>query len=262
MLMEVKNQISVCLLSIKYALEREMLNKVSFLSNVFFMILNNASFLVQWVVLLSIKGSIGSFTMKEIFLLWGIASGTYGVSHFFFEKAYSLSETITEGSLDTFLVQPKNVLLSVITSDIKTSAIGDLIFALVMVILYDVRVLPLYTLFCITGGLILTSIAIIFSSLSFWIVRSDMIADNMNSSMIMFSTYPGDIFKGGINIILYSILPVGIVNYLPVSVLREFNLMYFIILVVVCILFISSSYIIFNRGLRRYSSSNLMNARI
>ena len=200
--------------------------------------------------------------MKEIFLLWGIASGTYGVSHFFFEKAYSLSETITEGSLDTFLVQPKNVLLSVITSDIKTSAIGDLIFALVMVILYDIRVLPLYTLFCITGGLILTSIAVIFSSLSFWIVRADMIADNMNSSMLMFSTYPGDIFKGGINIILYSILPVGIVNYLPVSVLREFNLMYFIILVVVCILFISSSYIIFNRGLRRYSSSNFMNARI
>ena len=154
MLMEVKNQIRVCLLSIKYALEREMLNKVSFLSNVFFMILNNASFLLQWVVLLSIKGSIGSFTMKEIFLLWGIASGTYGVSHFFFEKAYSLSETITERSLDTFLVQPKNVLLSVITSDIKTSAIGDLIFALVMVILYDIRVLPLYTLFCITGGLI------------------------------------------------------------------------------------------------------------
>ena len=104
MLMEVKNQIRVCLLSIKYALEREMLNKVSFLSNVFFMILNNASFLLQWVVLLSIKGSIGSFTMKEIFLLWGIASGTYGLSHFFFEKAYSLSETITEGSLDTFLV--------------------------------------------------------------------------------------------------------------------------------------------------------------
>lgn len=262
MLTEVRNQIRVCLLSIKYALEREMLNKVSFLSNVIFMIFNNASFLLQWVVLISIKGSIGSFDMNDIFLLWAIASGTYGVSHLFFETAYRLSEIITNGSLDAFLVQPKNVLLSVITSDIKTSALGDLIFAFIMAILYDVRVLPLFILFCITGGLILTSVSVIFSSLSFWIVRADMIVDNVNSSMLMFSSYPDDIFKGFINVIFYSVLPIGIVNYLPLHILREFNLLYFIVLLVVCILFVSFAYIIFYSGLKRYSSSSLMNARI
>lgn len=239
-----------------------MLNKVSFLSNIIFMIFNNASFLLQWVVLISIKGSIGSFDMNDIFLLWAIASGTYGVSHLFFENAYHLSEIITNGSLDAFLVQPKNVLLSVITSDIKTSALGDLIFAFIMAILYDVRVLPLFILFCITGGFILTSVSVIFSSLSFWIVRADMIVDNVNSSMLMFSSYPDDIFKGFINVIFYSVLPIGIVNYLPLHILREFNLLYFIVLLVVCILFVSFAYIIFYSGLKRYSSSSLMNARI
>ena len=46
MLMEAKNQIKVTLLSLKYALQREMLNKITFISNIFLMILNNASFIV------------------------------------------------------------------------------------------------------------------------------------------------------------------------------------------------------------------------
>ncbi len=47
MLMAVKNQIKVTLLTIKYAIMREMLNKFTFFSNIIFMMLNNASMIVQ-----------------------------------------------------------------------------------------------------------------------------------------------------------------------------------------------------------------------
>jgi len=55
MLTEVNNQIKVASTSIKYALQREMLNKVTFVTNVLFMILNNACFIVQWIILYSLK---------------------------------------------------------------------------------------------------------------------------------------------------------------------------------------------------------------
>ena len=55
MLTEAKNQIRVMALSIKYSLMREMLNKVTFVSNIVFMILNNASFIIQWLVLFTLK---------------------------------------------------------------------------------------------------------------------------------------------------------------------------------------------------------------
>ena len=45
--MVVKNQIKVSFLSIKYALLREMLNKTTFITNILFMILNNASFYIH-----------------------------------------------------------------------------------------------------------------------------------------------------------------------------------------------------------------------
>ena len=77
MLMEVKNQFRVTALSIKYALEREMLNKVTFITNIIFMILNNASFIIQWIIIYSIKDNVGGYTFKQVLLLWGMAALTY-----------------------------------------------------------------------------------------------------------------------------------------------------------------------------------------
>ena len=62
MLTEVKNQWKVTRLSIKYALVRELLNKATFLSNIFFMILNNSCMIVQWIVLFAIKDNMGGYT--------------------------------------------------------------------------------------------------------------------------------------------------------------------------------------------------------
>ena len=64
MLMAAKNQIRVNLLSIKYSLMREMLNKTTFLMNIIFMIFNNASFIIQWIILFSLKDNIGGYHLK------------------------------------------------------------------------------------------------------------------------------------------------------------------------------------------------------
>ena len=97
MLTAVKNQVKISFLSVKYALMREMLNKVTFFTNITFMILNNAAFIIQWIVLFALKDNIGGYTFKQVVLLWGIAAGTYGVAHFFFMKAFHLSVTINNG---------------------------------------------------------------------------------------------------------------------------------------------------------------------
>jgi ABC-2 type transport system permease protein len=95
---------------------REMLNKVTFLTNIIFMILNNASFIVQMIILYSLSDDVGGYSFSQILLLWGISASSYGVSRFFFNKAFSLVETINSGKLDAYLVLPKNVLISCITS--------------------------------------------------------------------------------------------------------------------------------------------------
>ena len=264
MLMEVKNQIKVMVLSIKYATMREMLNKVSFLTNVFFMILNNASFILQWIVLYSMKTDVGGYTINQIMLLWGLAASTYGFSHFFFKRATSLSDTITNGKLDSYLVQPKNVLISSITSDVSPSALGDMIYGIIMLFASGITLSKffLFILFTITGGIIVTDIAIILGSLSFWISRADMVADTGNGLMINFSTYPDGIFKGITRILFFTIIPVGIANYIPIWVITKFNVGLTFVVLSVTLFITILAFFIFYKGLKRYCSSNLMIAKI
>ena len=264
MLMAVKNQFKITLLSIKYALMREMLNKVTFITNVLFMILNNASFLIQWIVLFSIREDIGGYTMKQVFLLWGLAAMTYGFSRFFFKKAFSLADTINDGKLDSFLVQPKNVLLSAITTDVEPSALGDMLYGYIILFLYgfSIKRFLLYTLFGISGGLILTSVSVILNSLSFWFSKTDIIADTGNSLATNFATYPDGIFKGTVKLMLYTIVPVGLTTYIPIQIISKFNIIKLLIVLGFTILLILLAFFIFNRGLKKYSSSNLMKARI
>lgn len=265
MLMAVKNQIKVTFQSIKYALMKEMLNKTTFLMNVIFMILNNACFIVQWIVIYRIKGNdVGGYSFNQILLLWGIAAGTFGFSHFFFNRAYSLSDIITNGKLDAYLIQPKNVLLSAITSSVETSALGDLLYAFIMLFISGASLsrFVLFVLFTICGGIVLTDIAVIFASLSFWINKADFIADSVNSLMTNFATYPDGIFKGISRFLLFFIIPVGITSYIPVWVISKFDIRLTAVVILVTIFLTILTFFIFNKGLKRYTSTNLMVSKI
>lgn len=264
MLTVVKNQAKCTFLALKYGLMKEMLNRASFISNIVFMILNNASMLIQWMVLYSLKDNIGGYTFKEVMLLWGLAASTYGVSRAFFASAFRLSDTINKGKLDAFLVQPKSVLLNTITTHVSSSAIGDLIFGFAMVFFYgfSIKTFLLFTLFTITGGLIVTSVAVILGSLAFFLDNSDIISDSGNNLMIHFATYPDGIFKGVVKAILFTLIPVGIANYIPLKIIINFSIGNFLIVIGVTIGFILLALSIFNFGLRKYSSTNLMSARI
>ena len=80
--------------------------------------------------------------------------------------------------------------------------------------------------------------------------------------MLHFDTYPGTIFKNDVKLILYTILPVGIANYMPLDMIISFNVKNFLIVIIFTILISILAYTIFNRGLKKYGSSNLMSSRI
>ncbi|MBR3324865.1 MAG: ABC-2 family transporter protein [Clostridia bacterium] len=264
MLTEVKNQLKITSLSIKYAIMREMLNKGTFIMKVIFMLLNDASFIVQWIILYSIKSDIGGYTFEQILLLWGFAAGTFGITRFLFKNAFSLSDHITNGKLDCYLVQPKNVLLSIITGESDTEALGDIIYAYILLFISGVTLgkLLLFTVLLIAGSIITINFAIILGSLSFWFGRSDYIADTGNGLITNFATYPDGIFSGIPKALMYSLVPIGFIIYIPVKLISEFNLLYTIVILTVTIITTILAFIIFYKGLKKYSSSNLMMSKI
>ncbi len=264
MLMEVKKELKLIFLSMKYNLAREMTNKVTFLTNIIFMILNNACFLVEWIIFYSLKDNIGGYVLKDVILLWGLASGTYAICFIFFGGVVELPKLIMEGKIDSHLVQPKNILISILSSKTKVSAIGDLIYSYILLFIYgfNIKNLVLYTLFFIIGCIIITSIGTIFGSLAFYITKADTLSNTIMNMMLNFATYPDGIFKGAIRILFYTIIPIGFSIYLPLYILRDFNIISLIGIIIFTLFVVGITFVIFNKGLKRYSSSNLMSARV
>ncbi len=260
----VRNQLRVCLLSIKYNIMREMVNKVTFLTNICFMTLNNASFLVQWVILFRLKDDIGGYTLKEIMLLWGLCASSYGLSHILFARVFMLPELIINGKLDAYLVLPKNVLLGVMTSATTTSAIGDLAYGLIAACLsgFQVKRLFLFCFFTVTGTFIITAFALLLGSLSFWLVRMEIFGEQMLNVVISFATYPDGIFKGAVKALLYFAIPTGMMVYLPVHLITDFDLRGVLVVSGYAVLLSAAAVAVFYKGLRKYSSGNLMGARV
>lgn len=263
MLTAAKNQVRVCLLSIKYNIMREMVNKVAFLTNVCFMVLNNASILVQWFILFRLREDVGGYTLREIMLLWGLTAASFGLSRILFARVFSLSELIISGKLDAYLVQPKNVLLSVMTSSTNISAIGDLLYGVALACACRPGVVGflLFLLFTVTGTVVFTAFALLMGSLSFWLVRMDILQSQMTMGMISFGTYPDGIFEGISRFLLYFVIPVGMAVWLPLHVMVRFDAGTLFAVIGYACLLSGAAAAVFYRGLRRYASGNLMEAR-
>lgn len=279
----VKNQVRVCLLSVKYNIMREMVNPVTFVTNILFMMLNNATILVQWFILFRLRGEIGGYTMKDVMLLWGLTAFSFGLSKVLFARVFSLPELIISGKLDSYLVQPKNVCLSVLTSATSTASIGDFLYGLVLMAFsgFSVGRLVLFLLFTVTGTVIFVAFTLLLGSLSFWFVRAEMAGGQMVSGMISFMTYPDGIFRGISRFLLYFLIPVGMAVWQPVHIMAALNgageiwpgagetgqglqsgLIAILTVAGYAAALMAIAVFVFYRGLRRYSSSSLMEARM
>lgn len=264
MLTAAKNQLWVCFLSIQYNIMREMVNKVTFLTNISFMVLNDASILVQWFILFRLREDVGGYTLREVLMLWGLTAASYGLSHILFARAFSMSDLIIKGKLDSFLVQPKNVLLSVLTSSTSISAIGDVLYGVVLVCACKPGVggFFLFLLFVMTGTLVFTAVALLLGSLSFWFVRMDILQNQMDMGMVSFSTYPDGIFQGASRFLLYFLIPVGMAVWQPLHVMVRFDGKMLLLVLGYTFLLCVAAVAVFYRGLKRYASGNLMEARM
>lgn len=258
------NQLRVMMLSIKYNIMKQMTNKVTFLTNIIFMILNDATFIIQWIILFGIKKDFGGYELNNVLVLWGLAATVFGFSRLFFYKAFELPDLIVNGKLDSFLVQPKNVLLSVITSDTSISAIGDILYGFIVVLFCHLSLAQfgLYVLFSITGSIIITAFTIILSCVCFKFVKGDVLVDTLSGAVISFATYPDTIFKNVVKLIFYTIIPVGLTNYLPLHIIIKFDLGSLFIVLGVTVISVILAFVLFNKGLKSYSSSNLMSSRV
>lgn len=263
MLTAVKGNLKLMFLGIKYNIMKCMENKVAFATSVIMMIFNNATFIIQWLTIFAIKESVGGYSLNDVMLFWAVSSGAYGLAHIFFNGVNKIPQYIEEGKLDAFLTTPKNPLCYVLSSSTEPSAWGDLIYGYIALIIFNfsIKNILLYSILIIFGALIYASIICMFNTLTFILYKSSEVTGVITSALLNSSLYPDVIFGRAVKIIFFTIVPSGFACWIPVHLIMSFNPINLINLIVATIIFVSLAFILFNKGLKHYSSSNLMGAR-
>jgi len=263
--MGVKNNIKLIFTYFLLNLKKEWQYKASFFMQIIMMIFNDLFLLIQWVIIFSLVDSFGGYGFREVLVLWAISAGGFGISHTFFAGAWNIKDLVYEGKLDVFLTQPKNLLINVCCSSTDISAIGDILYAYIVLMIigapwyWYLILLPVIILV----GLLYVAMYVTYCSLCFYIKRGEALADSMEGAFQKASNYPPAIFSELVKIFFFTFLPVFFYSFIPAQyVFLTFNIWWVLILVGVVTLWILLAFFLFNRGVRRYNSGSLMGGRL
>lgn len=239
--------------------------RASFLMQAFSMALSNSAFIFFWWIAFSaLQGRIGGYTFEDMMFVWSVTSSAFGLSHVLFGNAGRLSQLILTGELDTYLLQPKNVLLNMLCAHTSLAAWGDFAYGFVLMALTQrgLQVWAVFVLATAVGAVLITAIALSAHSLTFFIGNASVIGGMVQEFMLNFCLYPIGIFPLLVRVLMYTALPAALIVHLPLMLAHSFRFELLLVLLGGGAVYCGLACWIFYRGLRRYESGNLIVTRL
>lgn len=236
----------------------------SFWLSVAFMILNNLIFFTVWLIYFHRFETVNGWNLADMSLLYGIVSFAWGLEVAAAGGLRNLAQTISDGDLDGFLVQPKPALLYVAASRSFPSGFGDMLsgtFLIAMSGYVSPASAPLIVLVLASSCVIFCATSVIAHSLAFWLGAINSLAREFSDFLIMFSGNPQTIYTGFLRVLLFTILPAGFIGYLPVEAIRALAPGKLAGALAGAAIYGALALWTFRRGLARYESGNRFGVR-
>ena len=161
--------------------------------------------------------------------------------------------------MNTYLLQPKNLLISIALSKSRFTSFGDLVFGLVMsgIVSESIGEFFFILLFMIIGSIIMMSCYIIVRSFAIWLGDMENIASVYEASLLItLSTYPLNIFGNVMKVVMFTIVPTAYISHLPIKILANFDIKLLIIVICSAIALMTCAIVFFYSILKRYESGN------
>jgi len=242
------------------SLKVSVAHRGAFLMQSAFMLLNNVMFFTTWWILFSRFDDIGGYHMADMLLLFGVSAAGFGLAVVLCGGMLELARAIVEGELDALLAQPKSVLVRAVASRSVASGWGDVVSGLVFVGLSGPSRLPAATLAIVLVAVGFVATACLIHSAAFWLGRVDSLARVWLELVITFSLYPPTLFGGGVKVLLFTLVPAGMVAHLPVEWVRAPSPTTLAIASCTTALYTWLAVRVFEVGRKRYESGNRFGA--
>ncbi len=257
-------ELKFALYSIKKNIQSSAELRTSFLMSVVGMALNNVAFIILWVFFVQSVGVIGGWTTADIIGLQGFVAVCYGLAFSVGAGIRRLPQYVATGAFDRFMLSPKNLLLRVATSSFSPSAVGDIIFGVICLVIYGILVnvtavqVGLILLLCVISTVIFFAMTTTIYSVSFLFTDAESAVNGVFSFFFTPALFHGGAFQGYLRFFFMFITPSLLIGTIPVEIVRNVSLEKLSLLIILAVIWSFLSIYLFNRAVRRYESSNFM----
>lgn len=249
----------------KANLQAAMEYRVSFLSQMIGMIINDAIYFLIWIIFFDRFKDVRGWGLSDMFITYGIAASSFGLVSLFFGNAFTLGDIITKGRLDYYLSLPRPVLLHAISSRMIASGLGDLIYGFLSLAFSGVASPDTFLRFVLAvclAAVVFASFLIIVQSLAFWIGNSSNLSVLAVNAMVTFAIYPITLFDSLAKLILFTLIPAALMGAVPAAFARQFTWQTLAQMLVGSCLLLAIAVGIFQIGLRRYESGSAIQTEV
>jgi len=209
--------------------------------------------------------SIAGWSKYEMLLLVGTAMLVQRLlMGFFWSSLFEMGRNVRTGAFDFFLAQPGHPLFMASTRKLDPDGLVNSFLALGVVAYAAHRLglhpgaldLALYAILILAGLVVHYSILVLTMSLSFWLKSAQNI-EGSYFTIAEFSRLPREAFRGVTSVLFVWLLPAVVVGNAPArTLLHGFQPAWALWLLAAAAVWFSLAVLVFNRGLRNYSSAS------
>ena len=249
----------------KNSLSRDMEFKTNFLGDLFIDGIFYGSMYFFWSVIFSYVDVLGDFNQQAVIIFLIVMYLTDTVFIFFFgSNTFTLNTMVIKGDLDLVLIKPVNPQFFMSFRYVMSySIISFLILScLLLKLLFDyhgyisVVNFIIFIFSFLLGILIYYSIEFLISCLVFW-YRNFSVGGWLSSEVTKYSRRPDSIYQGKFRRLVFTIFPMAMVSSVPARILIFGPKLEILLLqIIVTIIFLISTKLVWNRGLRLYESAS------
>lgn len=181
----------------------------------------------------------------------------------FFYGLRDLPRLIDNGQLDTFLLQPKNVILNIALSKGDLTGLGEVFTGVILIFYsgYMLEAFPQTILVLFLSVIFLFSLNLYLSCIAFFMKDSSDFIRELNLNAIIMATQPTSAYRGIIKVLTFTIIPVAFMSLLPIEFLRTGSWIYLFYACMGIFIFTIFAWAFFYLGLKRYESGCLVTFR-
>ena len=246
--------------TLRTALADGVANRHSFWVQVGLMVANDVTWVLFWLLFFDQIGTLRGWQMRDVIVLFSILLTTAGVALGLCANSRKIGQLSADGALDETLTLPVPPLAHLLSTRVDAANTGDLLLGPVVFLLPgnpSPQRAAMFLFGVVAGSVVLIGFLVACGSLTLFVGGRGEQADLGFNAILIFASYPLDLFGGATKVLLFTAVPAAFVTGLPARLVRNFDPASALLLAAVAVAFALLGWGLFALGMRRYSSGSI-----